>query len=226
MIEGFDSRWWDGIMPVGYDYRFYIAKATEGEWTSPQFPIQYRAAEQLNLLRSAFCFHRYATDPIKSAKQFHDAILANGGYGKIPPVIDFEDTRAPRSPVLVEHMWTQLEEMEQLAGQEVMCYSARWWWDSWAKPYVKSQHDFYNRLLWEADPAPDTPEPGEWTKEKLAMVQVRLDWNAPGFNAAIDVDEITDEQYKKWLGEEVEKVIIECEVSASAEVIVVQLTRK
>ena len=116
--------------------------------------------------------------------------------------------------------------MEQLSGLEVMCYSAKWWWDYWAKPYVQSKHKFYDRLLWEADPGPDTPEPGEWTKEKLAMVQVRLDWNAPGFNARIDVDEISDEQYKKWLGEEPEKVIIEGEFATSTEVIEITMRRK
>ncbi len=225
MIQGFDSRWWNGILPAGYDYRFYIAKLNEGEWTSPQFPIQYRAANQLGLLRSAFNFHRYASDAVKSAKAYHDGIIANGGYGKIPPVLDCEDTRAPRGLKLVEHMWTELQEMEQLAGQEVMVYSAKWWWDYWAKPYVKSQHDFYSRPLWEADPAPDTPEPGEWTKEELAMVQVRLGWNAPGFNAAIDVDEISDEQYTKWVGDEPETFKAELDIPKGAEVIEITLRR-
>lgn len=226
MIYGFDSRFWNGIMPEGYDFRFYMAKATQGEWTSPDFPIQYRAAEQLGLMRSPFCFHRHANDALKSAKWFHNAVMANGGYGKIPPVLDCEDTKAHRNDGLAEHIWIQLQEMEQLAGLEVMIYTAAWYWDYFVKDYVKDHQKFYDRLLWEADPPPETPEPGEWTKDKLVMVQIQLGWNAPGFNTDIDVDEITDEQYKKWLGEEPETFIIKDDIPASAGKIVVELTRK
>jgi GH25 family lysozyme M1 (1,4-beta-N-acetylmuramidase) len=225
MKEGFDSRFWNGILPEGYDYHFYMAKATQGEWTTSEFPIQYRAAEQLGLMRSPYCFYRYAEDAVKSAKWFHEAVIANGGYGKIPPVLDCEDTKAPRSLAMVNHMWIQLQEMEQRSGLEVMIYSAAWWWDAWAKPFVKDEHKFYDRLLWEADPPPDTPEPGEWTKEKLVMVQVRLDWHAPGFNAPIDVDQISDEQYIEWLGESPITHKVDLDIPKEAEIIELTLKR-
>ena len=44
----FDSRFWNGVLPIeGKKYSGYIAKATQGEWTTPEFPVQYRSAEQL-----------------------------------------------------------------------------------------------------------------------------------------------------------------------------------
>ena len=112
-------------------------------------------------------------------------MLSVGGYGKIPPVLDLEDTRAPGNLATVNHMWIQLQEMEQLAGEEVLCYTAQWIWARWA-PHVQSRHGFYNRMLWESDPEPDTREPGDWEKDKIALIQTRLDFNPGGFNAAID----------------------------------------
>ena len=68
-IYWFDSRWWNGVLPSqGQKYLGYIAKATQGEWTTRQFPIQYRAAEQLyGDARGAYCFHRTVYDPVASA---------------------------------------------------------------------------------------------------------------------------------------------------------------
>ena len=183
----FDSRFWNGILPPqGKKYSGYIAKATQGEWTTPEFPVQYRSAEQLyGEDRGAYCFHRASENPRASAIHYHQAVLSVGGYGKLPPILDLEDTRAPANLQSVDHMWVQLQEMEQLSGREVLCYSAQWIWARWAR-FVQSRHGFYDRMLWEADPEPDTREPGDWTKDKLALIQTRLDFNPGGFNAKID----------------------------------------
>ena len=201
-IYWFDSRWWNGILPPeGRKYSGYIAKATQGEWTTPQFPVQYRSAEQLfGEARGAYCFHRTVYDPVASAKHYHQAILSVGGYGALPPILDLEDTRAPANLQSVDHMWTQLQEMEQLAGQEVLCYSAQWIWARWA-PYVQSRHGFYDRMLWESDPEPDTREPGDWTKDKLAIIQTRLDFNPGSFNAVIDENSVNTEWWARRVGD-------------------------
>ncbi len=122
-IYFFDSRYWNGVLPPqGQKYSGYIAKATQGEWTTPEFPVQYRAAELLyGDARGAYCFHRAAQDPVASARHYHQAVLSVGGYGKLPPILDLEDTRAPGNLETVDHMWVQLQEMEQLAGEEVLC---------------------------------------------------------------------------------------------------------
>ena len=219
-IYWFDSRWWNGVLPPqGAKYSGYIAKATQGEWTTRQFPIQYRAAEQLyGDARGAYCFHRTVYDPVASAKHYHRTMLDNGGYGKVPPILDLEDVRAPANVQSVDHMWVQLQEMEELTGQEVLCYSAQWIWARWA-PFVQSRHRFYDRMLWEADPEPDTREPGDWTKEKLAMIQLKLDFNPGGFNAVIDESSVNPDWWAERMGGDgdpppEEKVAIELRVPA------------
>jgi len=71
----------------------------------------------------------------------------------------------------------------------------RYTWNRWAHPYIPaSKWDVYNQYdLWEADPPPLSSIAGGWTKR--AIRQIRLDWDAPGFNAGIDVNETTQE----WL---------------------------
>jgi len=198
----FDSRYWNGVLPPSGDkYISYIAKATQGEWTTPEFPMQYRSAEQLyGDARGAYCFHRAHENSVASARWYHKAVLSVGGYGKFPPILDLEDTRAPGNLQTVDHMWVQLQEMEQLAGEEVLCYSAQWIWARWA-PFVQSRHGFYDRMLWEADPEPDTREPGDWGKDKLVLIQTKLDFNPGGFNAKIDESSVNLEWWEDRMGE-------------------------
>ena len=212
----FDSRFWNGILPPeGRKYSGYIAKATQGEWTTPEFPVQYRSAEQLyGDARGAYCFHRVSQDPVASARHYHQAVLSVGGYGKIPPVLDLEDTRAPANVQTVDHMWVQLQEMEQLAGEEVMCYTAQWIFARWAR-HIQSRHGFYDRMLWEADPEPDTREPGDWKKDKLALIQLKLDFNPGGFNAGIDESSVNPDWWAARMGGHVEgKLQINVQVPA------------
>ena len=161
-------------------------KATEGDnFTSPQFPIQWAALQSYSLPKGAFVFHRQNSDAIGTARRFHEYVGATGDMGQLPPVVDFEDTRSAPSLALVEQMNDSLKAVEDLFGRECLIYTARWWWDRWAKPYVQDHHLFYGRELWEADPPPASPIAGEWTER--AVTQVSLDWAAPGWNAAIDV---------------------------------------
>ena len=201
MIQGFDSRWWNGVIPEGYDYKFAYMKATEGDdFSSPEFPMQWAALQSYGLPKGAFCFHRQNCSVSGLASRFYGHVAATGHFGALPPVLDFEDTRARPSLALVEHMNDCLKAVEDKFGRACMIYSAKWWWDRWAKPYVQDHHLFYERELWEADPPPDTPSPGEWGKP--AVVQVKLDWSAPGWNAAIDVNETTQEWLDKYIKQE------------------------
>ena len=210
-IVGFDSRWWDGRLPdtpYAKSLRYYCTKATQGDdFTSAQFPLQWTKAEQLfGPARGAYAFHVYASNPVSAAVRYHNTVVANGGYGGFPPILDLEDTRAPASVAAVDRMWAQLQEMEQLAGRAVLCYTARWIFQRWA-PYVQSRHGFYDRLLWEADPEPDTLEPGQWTKDKLAIVQVRLDFNPGGFNAVIDENHTEPGLFAAWAPTDAEDLV-------------------
>lgn len=202
-VVGFDSRWWDGRLPsttYAASLKYYFTKATQGDdFTSAQFPLQWERAERLfGAARGAYAFHKYASNPTSAAVRYHNVVVTNGGYGGFPPILDLEDTRAPADARTPAHAWVQLQEMEQLSGREVLCYTAAWIFSRWA-PYVASDQRFYDRLLWEADPEPDTAEPGLWPKSKLAMVQVRLDFNPGGFNAVIDEDHMDPAAFARWV---------------------------
>lgn len=190
MKRGFDSRWWKGIMPADSPYLFGYCKATEGDgFTSQQFGLQMLALQHYGKLKGAFHFHRQASNTTVAVTRFHTVVSSLDVPVELPPVCDFEDTRATPSLKLVDHMWAHVQEIEQKFGQECMIYSAGWWWDRWVKPYVQSRHKFYEKMLWEADPPPPTPI-GEWGEPDVR--QVRLDIMVPGFNAAIDENEATD----------------------------------
>ena len=199
-VVGFDSRFWNGVLPAGVPYKFYIAKCSEGTWVSPDFANQYRAAQQGGLARSAWSYHRYASDAVASARAYHNAMLAAGGYGELPPVLDAEDMRAPVIAAMFDHIWVQLQEMEQLSGREVLVYTANWWWNRWCKPFSLPTEPMYTRKLWEADPEPDTTEPSYWDKSDLVLIQTRLDFNPGGFNAVIDEDVAKREWFESLVG--------------------------
>ena len=100
--------------------------------------------------------------------------------------------------IVEEELESKIQEIEQRFQQECMIYSAGWWWDRWAKPYVQDRHGFYDKMLWEADPPPPTPI-GEWGEPDVK--QVRLDIMVPGYNAAIDENEATDEWFNSYVAE-------------------------
>ena len=196
MKRGFDSRWWNGIMPSDSPYLFGYCKATEGDdFTSQQFGLQMLALHNYKKLKGAFHFHRQASSVLVSVARFYAVVGGLDVPIELPPVDDFEDTRATPGLQLVDHMWAHVQEIEQKFQQECMIYSAGWWWDRWAKPYVQDKHEFYAKMLWEADPPPPTPI-GEWGEPDVR--QVRLDIKVPGFNAAIDENEATDEWFNKY----------------------------
>ena len=207
MIQILDARYWNGSIPPGYEYiKGYIAKATDGDYfTSPEFVVQYQAAEHLfGKARSAWSFFKGVSDPIKAAKRYHDAMAAAGSYGGIPPILDIEDKYAAKGKATVDKSWVQLQEMERLSGREVMVYSAGWYWNSWCGPFIPLTHPIYTRKLWEADPAPDTAITG-WPTGGI-MIQTILDWRAPGFidtagnPGLIDISDVSEELFNVWVG--------------------------
>ena len=207
MIQILDARYWNGRIPPGYEYiKGYIAKATDGDYfTSPEFVMQYRAAEQLfGNARSAWSFFKGVSNPLSAAKRYHDAMVAAGGYGGIPPVLDIEDRYALKGKPTVDKAWVQLQEMEQLSGREVMVYSAGWYWDLWCAPFMPLTHPIYTRDLWEADPGPNTPITG-WPSGGI-MTQTILDWRAPGFidtagnPGLIDLSDVDEAVFNSWVG--------------------------
>lgn len=200
-IYVFDSRFWNGVFPPeGQKYQVFFGKCSQGTWVIPQFQVQQRSAIQLNLGRSAWLFWRASNPVISAANTYHKA-MQSIGYGQFPPIIDLEDTRAPRTQASFDSAWAQVQEVEQLSGQEAIIYSAAWYWNYWLKKFSKPEHPIYTRKLWEADPPPDTPEPGYFDKSDLMIRQTRLDFNPGGFNADIDESEMRREFWEKYMGD-------------------------
>ena len=184
-------------MPADSPYLFGYMKATEGDnFTSQQFGLQMLSLHNYKKMKGAFHFHRQAANVMFAVERFYDVVNALDFPVELPPVCDFEDTRALPSLKLVDHMWAHVQEIEQKFQQECMIYSAGWWWDRWAKPYVQDRHKFYEKMLWEADPYPPTPI-GEWGEPDVK--QVKLDIIVPGYNAAIDENEATDLWFNSYL---------------------------
>ena len=104
-----------------------------------------------------------------------------------------------------------------------MCYTAQWIFARWA-PYVRSRHGFYDRMLWEADPEPDTREPGDWEKDKLAMIQLKLDFNPGGFNAVIDESSVNPDWWATRMGDEPgDRRAVQLRVPAGTDVTVTEI---
>jgi hypothetical protein len=156
------------------------------------------ALQNYGKLKGAFHFHRQACSTTLAIQRFHAVVGSLDVHVELPPVCDFEDTRAAPGLKLVDHMWAHVQEIEHKFGQECMIYTAGWWWDRWAKPYVQSRHKFYEKMLWEADPPPDTAC-GEWGEPDVK--QVKLDIRLPGFNAYLDEDEATDLWFNSYAAE-------------------------
>jgi hypothetical protein len=189
-VQGFDSRYWKGVVPPGFSYKFAAFKATEGDYFANHlFPVQMDAIAGLALPRLAWHYHRQRADVKGAARIFHRFCLPD--MPELPPVLDCEDRSVNPNPQMARTIWDTLQEIEQRFGRECIVYSAAWYWDRWVRPWTTRDHLIYTRMLWEADPPPDTKEPGYFGKP--VITQVRLDWIAPAFGGdKIDVDEADD----------------------------------
>ena len=133
MIKGIDiSHWqsdidWDAIPP---QHKFAFMKATEGTgFIDDRFSKNWY--ESKGILRGAYHFWRHAFNGRQQAEHFFDIVSATGDLGDLPPVVDLEDTRAPKSGAIVLGMRQMLQRTEELFGKQPIVYTAKWWWDAW-----------------------------------------------------------------------------------------------
>jgi len=201
-VSGFDSWGWDGKMPEGYDYKYVgmnFSLFSQPFRKHSLFDTQWNAAKTLGLGRIPYCLWRYTINQENHAAWIADNLPKDLGF---PVALDFEDRGAIKGLRSVERIAQWGRALHDALDGHIMIYTARWWWDSWIKPYDNafSRHGWspYDYPLWEADPPPDSPIAGRWTKR--AIRQVLLDWQAPGFNAKIDVNQMEEDFYNKYAG--------------------------
>lgn len=192
MIEGFDSRYWNGLLPEQYKFRFFLTKATEADYfVAHNSPHQVERARLLGMDAGAFHFHRQHCDVTGAANIYHHWLKGLDINIKVP-ILDCEDQSSHPGAALMNHIWESVQAIEQKFGQTCMIYTARWWWDSHV--FYPIGHPIYTRPLWEADPPPDTKTPGHFANP--VIVQYRLEYRPPGLNASIDLDRADEAWYR------------------------------
>jgi len=217
--EGLDSRYWNGLKPPGYNYIFAGIKISQGtkdnlDLSAPK--KQWQLAPDQGLARLPFHYWKgsWVQDAerhgIEQAEFFFDMMVKlDPNMGELPPCVDAEDKWARKGIQTLIDICMCAKRVEELWGRQPLIYTASWWWNQWVTPYHnfdRGRYDPYQYRLWEADPPPDTKEPGDWTKDDIAIIQVVLDWYAPGFRqpngrqAGIDVDWANKEWYDEQVG--------------------------
>jgi len=191
MIEGFDSRYWNGKMVNPARFRFYIAKATESDYFANCLcPNQIESAIRLGIDTGCYHFYRRYSDPSNAAALYKHYVRPFTQAMRFP-ILDCEDGSCPPGKRSATHLWESVQAIEQAFGRECMIYTARWWWNQHV--WFELDHPIYTRPLWEADPPPDTPEPGGFGKP--VITQYRLDLKTSGINASIDLNRADEAWY-------------------------------
>lgn len=211
IVKGFDSRYWNGILPEGTDFKFVGIKISQSTNFVPAEPILQWKNSKGKLLRLPFHYWvgpAWYQDPHKHGKAqaqfFYDTMkrIHGNDMGELPPVIDIEDTSAPKGRRTIQSIKAFMNKTKELWGREPMVYTAGWWFDVWFSPFYTPEAyggwDIYGYDLWEADPPPDT-KCGKWDGSDITQVVLQTPYE--GFNAGIDINETTQE----WI----DSVIIE-----------------
>lgn len=192
MIEGFDSRYWNGHLPAQYNFQFFMGKATESDYfVAHNSPYQIEMARRYGMDAGVYHFYRQHCDITGAANIYYHWCKPLQTNIKLP-ILDCEDQSSHPGTALSAHLWASVQEIEAKFGQMCMIYTARWWWDSHV--YYAAGHPIYQRPLWEADPPPDTATPGSFANP--VIVQYKLSWRPPGLNASIDLDRADEAWYR------------------------------
>lgn len=198
MKKGFDSRAWRGTLPSTYSYfEFYIGKITEGTGfvnTNPGWRLQLDWGKDIGLSVGGWHWWLGRYDPVAQAKHYRDTV---GDYWMdFPPIVDIEDTFAPKAPGLADHIYTHLQQVEAEFGEKPLLYSAKWWWDQWITPFGTpawmTDYDWWI-AHWSSSAFPVLPTGlNDWVGRQYIG-----DWAAPGWGGLkIDVNKFKDAWYE------------------------------
>lgn len=229
-VLGFDSRYTRTI-PANTEYKFAGIKISQAVGAGPyEEPlIQWERATELGLAKLPFHFWRGSLDdPIsdgqEQAEWFYHVYKTHFepiSPAELPPVVDAEDVYANKGLSSLNNIMACLERTDLLWKREALYYSARWWHDTWIKPYTLSSHHIHRRKLWEADPPPDTPI-GYWSEADSVIKQVKLDFAKEGFSASIDENIAQGEWYAKAVQVGDGPIVHEVLVPKNADVILIK----
>ena len=204
-VKGIDISHWQGTIEwprIPDEYKFVFMKATEGDgFLDDQFALNwiYGAGEE-DIPRGAYHFWRYHFGGAAQAEHFFDTVNATGDLGELPPVVDLEDTRAPRGGDIVIRMRQMLQRTEELFGQRPIIYTAQWWWNPW----TLSNTGFGDYDLWVADytwysNVLNRPRymPAGWNDWQVW--QHSASGRVPGVQGEVDLNKAKGEWYNKYV---------------------------
>src|SRR3990172_1060918 len=181
-VLGFDSRFFNGIYPAGHPFKYVFIKATEGTgFKASNYETQRDAAKASGLLWAPYHFYRNWLGPEDQAAYFRAEVGSDAG--QLPPVLDLEDTSAPKLVETPGRVLRCVKEIERLFGRKPMIYSASWWWNPWMGGGLTWPNDYFH---WVANytTAASPLLPLGWNGWNVW--QYRGDVGQLGFNSRID----------------------------------------
>ena len=201
MIKGIDISHWQGIIDwdkIPIEYKFVFMKASEGSgFIDNKFSLNWFESKG-ELLRGAYHFWRYAFDPDEQAQHFYDTVSSTGDLGELPPVVDIEDTRAPKGGDISVKVNEMLTRTSELFGKKPIVYTAKWYWNEWLASQAFGGYD-----LWVAHYRPT------WLKPYLPAGWA--DWqiwqhsskgSVPGIGGNCDLNVAKDAWYESYATQE------------------------
>lgn len=138
-------------------YSFAIAKASEGQsYKDPQFGTNYSEMVRLDIMRSAYHFYRFFTDPVVQADNFLGCGFDFSQKNTLPPVIDIEwqdnngstnQTIINNRTLYIKNIRKWLDKVEAATGRVPMIYTQKSFWDG----IVGAPSGFERYPLWVVD---------------------------------------------------------------------------
>lgn len=207
-IKMIDARGWDGsAYPDSYGVSIVGIKLSEDDKFVPSNAKTCMDGAKAHGY-DAVVFH-FAVAPTSSqdpfewgkaqARHFYNTWKSVDNGVKVYPAIDIEEMYSwtLEGVRAVQCYKTLVEETERLWGVAPLIYSARWYWETHITPYIGNWKPWEHNLLWEADPDPDTQEPGGWGKNTEVIVQYLLDAKIPGKSFNVDLNRVDEDWYNK-----------------------------
>ena len=149
---------WQAVAASGVEFAFI--KATQGNgYRNPEYPAQWAGAKAAGILRGAYHFFRWDTDPLAQATYFLQAV--SGDLGELPLTVDVENTgdgagNGPKDPAKVRVF---VDAIRVATGKAPIIYTyTSMWRDTLGNPTT-----FTDCLLWLAAYQSKPPAPvGGW----------------------------------------------------------------
>ena len=229
MLNGIDVSHWNGIINwnsvIDEDYKYVFIKASEGSgWKDYKFLTNWQGAKEVGLSRGAYHFYRYAYDPVLQAENLYGSVKQD--LGELPPVLDLEDTRAPKGGDLPRKVKECLNKIEELFERKPIIYTGAWWFNAWMVP-TPSWCNEYD--LWTAHytTANEPRKPRGW--DKWLFWQYTSSGSVQGISGRVDLNRFngTEQEFNHYCGgSHPSSYDVEIRVPKEAEVINVTILRE